>query len=784
MPTGNLQDYITGKFLLDTPEERVRQEMERWLHEMMGYRKEQMDIEFTIQMGTARKRADIVIFESSNGKYRSQQNDVVGIVETKAPKKRGTQGRSQLHSYMAACSQCQWGIRDYGGAKEFFHKDGGEIISAIKIPRRGESMLSAARLRKKDLKPTENLKAIFRSILEKTYNNLGSDRTRLCNEIAKLLFCKIHDENRMRKLEDTPLFQAPYNEKPREIKRRIKEELWEDVQKSFTSARVFKKTETLEMNPAQLAEIVAELECIDLLATQSDVIGTAFEVFAERYFKGEKGEFFTPRPAVQAVVNILDPKLGETIVDPACGSGGFLIQSLEHLWSQAGQAAHRSHVQAANSVYGIDIEPNLVKLARAYMLLVGDGHSNIAEGDSLLKLNKLNRNDSMLHVLLADGDPRLFDLVMTNPPFGEKIKIKKHEILSDYELARSPKVNSLRPTAPQVLFLERCLDLLVEGGRMAIVLPEGVVGNPTNKHIREFVLRNATVDMIIDCPKETFLPYTQTKTCIVFIRKQAPGQGHNILMSLVKECGHDARGNPTGRDDFPKAVTDWQNHRANGDLAISRSVLQSNLDATLSLVPSRYVGHGRVQKKASPSQPTIGDMVASNLIEVRTLPCGVRQADYIERGGVPFLKTSCIANHEITFAKDRVPIQIYKRESSKQNLQANDILLVKDGDTRIGNAIILQEDELKMVVQGHFFQIKVNSPDKVDAYWLFSALHGMKSEMRRSRVIQTTLGALSKEAFLNLPLSPPPIQKQRQVGKRVRRILENRRQLLREYEAL
>jgi len=117
-------------------------------------------------------------------------------------------------------------------------------------------------------------------------------------------------------------------------------------------------------------------------------------------------------------------------------------------------------------------------------------------------------------------------------------------------------------------------------------------------------------------------------------------------------------------------------------------------------------------------------------------------------------------------------------------LQQNDILLVKDGNTIIGNAIILQEDELKMVVQGHFFQIKVKSPDKVDAYWLFSALHGMKSEMRRSRVIQTTLGALSKEAFLNLPLSPPPIQKQRQVGKRVRRILENRRQLLREYEAL
>lgn len=766
-------DYLTGQPVRNTPEERVRQETLQWLCETMGYRKGEIKTEFPIQMGSSKKPADIAIFK---GGGRDQQNDLIGVVENKEPRSGRTKGESQLKSYMAACSSCEWGIRDYGTQREFFHKGPrNQIRKALKIPRRGESMSSANRLQRKDLKPTGNLKSIFRSILEKMYNNLGSDRTRLCNEITKILLCKMEDEKNLRRDSDTPIFQAAPGENPVDIKKKISENLWEKIRRSLTSAGVLPSNAVIESKPDLLAQVVAELERIDLTGTESDVIGTAFEIFAERYFKGEKGEFFTPRCAVKTMIEIINPKLGETALDHACGSGGFLIQIFEWISKQArsGQGRDRDITTAANSIFGIDIEPNLVKLARAYMVLIGDGHSNIIEGNSL-------QNPKGLSVLVKDGQPKTFDIILTNPPFGERLKIEEGAILKQFETAKHPKTGKPRPTKPPALFLERATQLLSPGGRLGIVLPEGLLGNITEKHVREFITRNFTIEAVIDCPSETFLPHTPTKTCIAFLRNKQPGPNHQILMSVVEKCGHDARGNPIEEDDFPTAAADWQKAQKRKKLTISKLVPQNGLNSSMSLVPRHY------SRGSAPAgtHATIQDLIDSKAIRVRSMPCPVKQSEYTTSGGVPFLKTVGVGNFEITSPKDRVSDATYRRVAKKQDLQVGDILLVKDGNTRIGNLAILQPEDLQMVVQGHFFQIRVLDQAQIDPYWLVVKLTEMKSEMHRVLVTQTTLTALTKQAFIPLHADPPPIKEQRKIGAKAKALMQQRREALKGLQEL
>jgi len=773
MAPDRITDFATGKELKDTPEERVRQDAERWLVGTMGYAEEQIDVEVPIKMGSVKKWVDIAVYKTTDKAKRSQQHDIMGIVETKAPTARGAEGTDQLHSYMAACHQCQWGVRDRGNARDFYHRTPSGPKKALKIPRVGETIQSISRLSKQDLLPAGNLRSIFRSILDRTYASVATDRTRLCNEITKLLFCKFRDEQSMDTPNDTPRFQAAQNESPAVVKKRI-QSLWEETLSELYDAQAFKKTERIEMPAGPLAEVVAELENIDLIATDSDVIGTAFEVFAERYFKGDRGEFFTPRAAVRGIVSILNPKIGETIIDPACGSGGFLIRSLDHLWTNS--KSQRDRQRASNSVHGIDIEINLVKLARAYMVLVGDGRSNIVEANTLKTSHKVP------HILKGENDePRLFDVLMTNPPFGRKLKIEDPVILNQYELAKN-KAGKIQPQEPQILFLEKCISLLKEKGRMAIVMPEGAIGNSTTERVREFVLKRATVEMVIDCPIDTFQPHTGTKTCILFIRNTPPPASHKILMTLLKDCGHDARGNPTGRNDFPQAVEEWKAFQQGKPLKISKAVRADKLVQKQSLVPSKYVGARKIQRQSS--GPTIGDAVDKGLLSSKGAGGKVEQKEYITTGGVPYLKTVCIGNQEILDAKDRVSMSVYKREKPKQDLRAHDILVAKDGGERIGNAVLLEEEDLKMVIQGHFWKIRSLDHSKLNPYWLLKKLTQLKPQIQSSKVFQTNLSSLTKDELMSLPLEIAPTAEQNQIGDRVRDALHRRRDALKDFKAI
>lgn len=396
----NDKDYATGKKVnLSKSEESVRQDTERWLVEELQYSKDRLDIEYRIRIGSRKVRPDIVVFRKPVEPNLDQHKDILGLVETKS--KSMPEAEEQLHSYMAVCSNCEWGVAATAEARQFYRrKIDGDIERIHAIPPYGVSVNQSLRLKKSDLVPACNLKLHFKSILYHLYSNTNiQSRTRLCNEMTKILFCKIYDE---RLPADIPIFQVNPDKPRPEIKQDIEDKLWKPVFRDLEGTGIFQQDEGIVLDPNSVVYVVGELERLNLSETDCDVIGAAFEVFAERYFVGEKGEFFTPRIAIKNAVKMLDPQYANTIIDPACGSGGFLIYALEHVWDTIeGSPINRDEARrrAPSFIYGIDKEPDLVKVARAYMTLIGDGSTSIVDTDSLKPFDEW---DDKARIMLTD----------------------------------------------------------------------------------------------------------------------------------------------------------------------------------------------------------------------------------------------------------------------------------------------------------------------------------------------------------------------------------------------
>ena len=334
------RDYATGRRVdFRKPEEPVRQDYERTLHLDYGYDTAQMDIEVTIQRGARNKRrnprdyADVVIYRTADPIHRDQFKDIVGIIETKRPNR--ADGLKQLMSYMTA-SSAQWGVWTNGDDIEYVYRDGtsGEPLPGyiFDIPQAGETVEDMGRLSKSDLIPAHahSLKPIFNRILKTLYSNTNiSRREKLGSEMIRLIFAKIWDERF--DLDSLPSFRVGFNEDPEAVKTRIVS-LFDKVKALLVDDGVFDAWETITLDAKSVAWVVGQLERYSLLRTDKDVVGDAFEVFAESKLVGEKGEFFTPREVVRTAVELVDPQPGQHILDPACGSGGFLIYALEHVW--------------------------------------------------------------------------------------------------------------------------------------------------------------------------------------------------------------------------------------------------------------------------------------------------------------------------------------------------------------------------------------------------------------------------------------------------------------------
>jgi len=398
-----------------------------------------------------------------------------------------------------------------------------------------------------------------------------------------LIFCKMHDENLKNQLAHT--WQRRFWTGPKEqfddqgrkdIRKRI-DSLFSEVKKLYSN--IFRGNEEIALSDRALAFIVSELAKYDFTRTDVDAKGVAYQELVGVNLRGDRGQYFTPRGVVKLVVEMLDPQEAETILDPACGTGGFLVATLGHMLkkfreeqqTQARQETTMEFVNvharlkdyAAEKVFGADFDQFLIRATQMNMVMAGDGRGHIYHINSLEfpKGHLPDLGNAKSEVKLGT-----VDVVMTNPPFGSDIPITDKHILENYELAHnweSDGEGGYRNTgilkssvAPEILFIERCLKWLKPGtGRMGIVLPDGILGNPAAEYIRWWIMREAQVLASVDLPVEAFIAEANVNilTSLLFLRrkseeeKRAEALGgmleYPVFMAVADKVGFDRRGN-------------------------------------------------------------------------------------------------------------------------------------------------------------------------------------------------------------------------------------------------
>ena len=580
IPDGKVVDFITGRLFADTPEEYVRQNVEMSLVLEYSYPREQIEVEFRIKVGSGTKRVDLAIF--APGELHTQDN-IQTIIETK---REGTKrddksdGVGQLKSYMAACLNCQHGMWTNGVDRDCFLKSSarGEhsFIDAIDIPVPGAKKADAPSREYLRAATGENLLFTFKRCHNYIAGSVGLQKPEAFWELLKLIFCKIEDE---RSDNDKLDFYVTQSERTSmDLQGRVKARL-DRIFRDLVLAKyptIFKSNERLEMSGATLAYVVSEMQQYSLLDSSVDVKGVAYEEVVGSNLRGDRGEFFTPRNACRMAVKMINPQAGEIVLDPACGTGGFLVMAMNHVlamidekhrsrWPKRGPSAEQQaewsrarYEYLSQNIYGLDLNPNLVRAAKMNMVMNNDGSGNLFQCNSL----------EHPHRWSVDGPPQWLlggvDVIFANPPFGTEITIDDPRILSQYDVGGvwdsngngfvqrttkdgKPVQQSSQP--PEILFVERCLQFLKPGGRMAIVLPNGLLNNPGLAYFRSCILSQAQLLAVVDMHRDLFQPRNDTQTSVVLLRKWSEGESaashgdYPVFMAIAEKVGHNKRGN-------------------------------------------------------------------------------------------------------------------------------------------------------------------------------------------------------------------------------------------------
>lgn len=564
---GYIVDFISGQPVRETPEEvEAVQPFSKILVDDYGYPKEYIHTrpQYRVKVRPSDKKkeypVDIAVFTGKDHK----DDEAYIIVECK--KKNRKDGKTQLEDYLRF-SKAYLGVWFNGEERLYLQKiekDGKVLFEEIpNIPRFGERVEDIGKFKRKDLRPAENLKPTFRTI--RNYlaaNAVGITRDEVfASQIIDLIFCKIYDE-RFTRPDDTVKFRAGVNEKDEAIQKRIIE-LFEQVKRQYND--VIDVADAIILDAKCIKYIVGELQLYSLKDSSRDAVGEAFEIFIGPSLKGAQGQFFTPRNVVNMVIRMIDPGTQERILDPACGSGGFLVESLRYVWNKLEQQAitlgwPEAEIEAEKqkiaikNFRGIDKDSFLSKVAKAYLAILGDGRGGVHCENSLDSFSNWNAKT------IEDIQPGTFDVIVTNPPFGKKLSIDSTEILELYDLGHKWNLSSdgefvkgviVDKQPPQLLFIERCFDMLKPGGRMGIVLLESIFGMPKYQYIVNYIRRKAKILALVTLPEDLFQPHTHAKCCVMICQKYEVGmsletcEAYDIFMSDVKWCGHDSRGNVT-----------------------------------------------------------------------------------------------------------------------------------------------------------------------------------------------------------------------------------------------
>lgn len=779
---GYIVDYISGLEVKATPEEiESVQVFCRMLVEDYGYPKDciQAHPQFKVKASPSdpsyKYPVDIVVFKDSNKK----RGDEIIVVECK--KRTREDGLQQLKHYLSF-SEAEIGVWFNGNSTHYVHKyiSDGHIQfddSLVNIPHYGQRLEDIGLFKRKDLKPVHNLKSKFISIRNYMAGNaIGTTRDEeFARQIINIILCKIYDE-KYTSPEDVVSFRAGVNEDAEIVSSRIKARFNEAKN---TYRDVLDDTDVIDLDPKTLTYIVGELQSYSLMSAQRDVVGDAFEVFIHKALKGGQGQYFTPKNVVKTAIQILDIGTDELIIDPACGSGGFLIEGLKFLhkkideqgkllnWSDI-EIEREKTTKANINFRGIEKDKFLAKVVKAYMVIMGDGRSGIFCEDSLAFPSQWQPKTQLSVQLGA------FDVLLANPPFGANIPVKGETKLSQYPLGHKWKLDKKKNVwiqgqvkdkeAPQILFLDRCLDLVKEGGRLAIVLPDGVLSNPTEGYIVQHLLTRSELIGLIDLPMSTFLPYTPTKTHLIFLRRtDSPRTDYSFFMSYAKSCGHDKRGRECPQDEIaliPEYIKHLDEHATHSHLGwrMKLSEIRDNI-----LLPKYYNPDIENELKAYIDSgqfeiQSLAELQKRGIIKVsRGNEVG---SEFYGTGDIPFVRTSEVSNWEITAdCTHCISEDIYESFKDRQNIEPEDILIVNDGTYLMGRTAMITKADVRIVIQSHFRRIKVRKKDILSPYLLLAMLgleivqKQIESKAFRQGTI-STLGNRIMDVKIPIPTDP------------------------------
>ncbi|MEG2146778.1 MAG: N-6 DNA methylase [Lachnospiraceae bacterium] len=561
---------IRNKDIKLTPEEAVRQ---LFLHKLLisyGYPADRIALESPIYFGREVKRADVVIWD------KDRPTVPYIIVELKKPKL--TDGKEQLKSYCNATG-APIGVWTNGTQISYYNRkdpnyfeDITDIPSAIqKLSDIVNEQFTYEDLKRVDKlqKEKKSLKDLILEIEDEVLANAGVD---VFEEVFKLIYAKLYDEL-MAARDKTAFLRFRNNGCTDYELKQIITVLFDDAKKKWDG--VFDTDSKIMLSPSHLAVCVASLQNVKLFNSNLDVVDDAFEYLMSKSSKGEKGQYFTPRYVIDMCVKMMNPKESEFVIDPAAGSAGFTVHTIFHVWNAirdrkklprgdnftAEQRSNDEIEYVQNKVFAIDFDEKAVRVARTLNLIAGDGQTNVLHLNTLdysrwdevtkqeLWNDTYNQGFKKLKAIRPQGAKDYkefaFDVLMANPPFAGDIK--ENQIISRYELGKNSGGKWQTKVGRDILFIERNLNFLKPGGRMAIVLPQGRFNNSSDKQIRDFIAERCRILAVVGLHGNTFKPHTGTKTSVLFVQKWDAKlcpkvDDYNIFFATMQESGKDNSG--------------------------------------------------------------------------------------------------------------------------------------------------------------------------------------------------------------------------------------------------
>lgn len=596
-----LMCILTENIKKASSQEKNIQSIIRMLNEEYGFEMADMARDFNIvyvepDTGKNKKqKLEVVVFEK--GTDHVQENIIrIAVVQDEKikenDKKKGV--TPTLENALGAVENCEFGLWTNGQDIKYLQReydvfDNENFIDLADFPGEGETIEDMDRAdRSHARKPAnDSLIKVFKRSHDYIYGNEGRKKDAFW-QLLYLIFCKLYDEKRrFLAYESGESYRRKFwvgvkeqntEEGCKQVANRIKG-IFDELKKSGTFSDVFDGNEAIELRDKGIAFIAGELAKYNFLDATVDVKGMAYETIVSNTLKQEAGQFFTPRNIVKSMVEMLDPSENTRVLDPACGSGGFLVMVLDHVRKKIAKDLYpeldgvlladkfntyevneRVREYAETNIFGFDFDPDLKKAARMNMVMAGDGHANIFHVNSLAypqwehpeEIAKIKsaidtsveRMQDIIENYTSDARGK-FDMIFTNPPFGAKVKVDA-EIAEKYDLSKYSD-------APEVLFIEACYNLLKPGGKMAIVLPDGILGNPNTLPVREWILENFKILASVDLAVEAFLPQVGVQASLLFLEKKTDlqrnianegSEDYDVFMAIAEKLGKDRRGNP------------------------------------------------------------------------------------------------------------------------------------------------------------------------------------------------------------------------------------------------